>query len=188
MSYKQKTIERTLSRNENNIATLEPNTAAKVRELVRLVWQRHGILLLIYSAYRSPEEQAELYATYLNGGALAAPPLLSFHNYRLAVDVVPLKFDGSADWKSKHWDKVGAIGEEVGLNWGKSFGDKPHFENRDFGTVAQLKAQGGIKYAQEKAGELVQVAKRNPIKTAAIIGGTILISYVLYKSIYGRDS
>ena len=187
MAYSQNTINKTLARNEAALESLEANTAAKVRQLVRLAWDRYGILLLLYSGYRSPEEQADLYAKYLAGGALAAPPLLSFHNYGLAVDLVPLKESGAADWNSKNWDKIGALGKEVGLNWGKSFGDKPHFENRDFGTVAQLKAQGGIKYAKEQTTELIKVAQRNPIKTGLIIVGISLTAYVLYKSIYGRD-
>jgi hypothetical protein len=47
-----------------------------------------GEPIQVNSAYRSNEEQAELYAAYLNGtGNLAAPPGQSNHNHGSAVDV-----------------------------------------------------------------------------------------------------
>lgn len=89
----------------------------------------HGIDLLITSTYRDKESQDALYAqrpkvTNSRGGQ-------SFHNYRVAYDVVPIQ-NGKCLWNDDVlWHKVGAIGKELGLTWGgdfKSIKDFPHFQ------------------------------------------------------------
>lgn len=84
--------------------------------------------------YRSNEEQAALWAKYQAGGALAAPPGRSAHNYGLAVDVVP---DGSPapglqpDFDTKHpaWIWLfDAVFHHPRLHSGRSFRDADHIE------------------------------------------------------------
>jgi len=94
-----------------------------------------GIDLLITSTYRDLESQDALYAqgrttpgsivTNAKGGQ-------SFHNYRCAIDIVPL-VNGKADWNGSHpvWAEIGEIGKECGLDWAgewKSFKELAHFQ------------------------------------------------------------
>jgi len=99
-----------------------------------------GIDLLITCTYRDNDAQNALYAqgrtapgrkvTNARGGQ-------SFHNYRVAYDVVPLR-NGKPVWGTTGedgvlWEKVGALGEIWGLEWAgrwtrmKEF---PHFQYR----------------------------------------------------------
>lgn len=121
---------------------------------------RTNIDIIITSTYRSPEEQDALYAqgrtkpgpivTKAKGGQ-------SKHNFRqadgtpasLAFDIVPLR-NGIPVWGSKGngidldptdddtddlelWQKVGAIGVNLGLVWygspGAEFKEFPHFQH-----------------------------------------------------------
>jgi peptidoglycan L-alanyl-D-glutamate endopeptidase CwlK len=100
-----------------------------------------GITLLVYCTYRDNESQDALYAqgrttkgaivTKVKGG-------MSFHNYRIAFDAVPL-INGKEQWDNVTlWKRVGAVAEQAGLNWGGSwqgFVDKPHFQNTKFNGV-----------------------------------------------------
>lgn len=60
-----------------------------------------------------------------------AGPGESWHNYRRAVDCVPLDEDGQPLWEQDHilWPVYGDLCAEVGLHWGGSwerFSDLPH--------------------------------------------------------------
>jgi peptidoglycan L-alanyl-D-glutamate endopeptidase CwlK len=97
-----------------------------------------GIDLLVTSTYRSTAEQNALYAqgrtkpgkkvTNAKGGQ-------SFHNHRLAYDVVPLR-NGKPVWGTtgedgKLWQRVGELGEAAGLEWAgrwTKFKEFPHFQ------------------------------------------------------------
>jgi peptidoglycan L-alanyl-D-glutamate endopeptidase CwlK len=117
----------------------------KVKALAELLSQKCkeiGITLSIYYTYRSLEEQDRLYAqgrttpgkivTYAKGGQ-------SYHNYRVAFDCAPT-INGKIDWNNiKLFNKVGEIGESIGLTWGGRFTkvkngriipipDLPHFQ------------------------------------------------------------
>lgn len=88
----------------------------------------------IYFTYRTIAEQNDLYAqgrtkpgkvvTNAKGGQ-------SYHNYGLAFDAAPL-VNGDIDWDNEAlFNKMGKIGQSVGLEWGgswKSFKDTPHFQ------------------------------------------------------------
>lgn len=95
---------------------------------------------------RSFETQA---ATYAQGRSTPGPvvtnakPGDSYHQYGLAVDVVPTVYKGLPDWNpgGPLWAQIGAIGERAGLTWGGRWStpDKPHFEFRA-APLAELKA------------------------------------------------
>lgn len=90
----------------------------------------------VVSGYRSLEEQAKLWDAYrLRGGAKAAPPGSSAHNYGLAVDVV-LDVDPDAPGLQPSWDiklagwgwlKARSIPHPT-LQNGWRFGDWPHIQ------------------------------------------------------------
>lgn len=128
---------------ENKIQTLHPAVRDKAREFISLA-EKEGINLRVTSALRTWEEQAALYAQgRTSPGSIVtnAKPGESFHNYGTAFDVVPI-VNGSADWDSKEWNKIGILGKSVGFKWGGDFtsiNDRPHFEMNFGKTLAQLK-------------------------------------------------
>ena len=113
-----------------------------------------GIDLLITCTYRSPEEQDKLYAqgrttpgnivTNAKGGE-------SFHNYRIAYDVVPIR-NGKPVWGTtgddgKLWATVGALGKAQGLEWAgewKIFKEFPHFQFTGGHSLSHFKAGGTL--------------------------------------------
>lgn len=91
-----------------------------------------GIDFIVTSTFRDKASQDDIFAqgrtkpgikaTYARGG-------WSFHQYRLAFDIA-IKVDGKVNWKRYDlYNKAGEIGKKVGLTWGGSFGDTPHFQN-----------------------------------------------------------
>jgi peptidoglycan L-alanyl-D-glutamate endopeptidase CwlK len=92
-----------------------------------------GIDLLITSTYRDAESQNALF----NQGRTTPGHIVtnaragySFHNFKVAMDVVPL-VDGKADWNSPKWSQIGQIGRGVGLFWGHDwihFKEMAHFQ------------------------------------------------------------
>ena len=100
-----------------------------------------GIDIIITSTYRSAQEQNALYAqgrTVAGKKVTNAKGGQSFHNFRLAFDVVPL-IAGKAVWgDNKLWDRIGAIGKGVGLEWAgdwKNFKEMAHFQLTDGLTI-----------------------------------------------------
>lgn len=102
-----------------------------------------GVDLLVTCTYRSPAEQAALYAQgRTTAGAIVtmAKPGQSMHNISqagipasLAVDVVPLRL-GKPVWDARDpmWAIVGKCGKDAGLEWGgewKTFREFPHFQH-----------------------------------------------------------
>lgn len=109
-----------------------------------------GIEVIVTSTYRDHEAQAELYArgrTAPGRRVTNARPGESWHNWRLAFDVVPLRH-GKCVWGTagdgidddptdddtddlELWQRVGEIGEACGLEWAgrwTSFKEFPHFQ------------------------------------------------------------
>jgi peptidoglycan L-alanyl-D-glutamate endopeptidase CwlK len=112
--------------------------------------EKAGIDILITSTYRDRESQNALYAqgrtrpgrrvTNARGGQ-------SYHNWRVAFDVVPLRH-GKPVWGTRGngidnnpdddltdelelWQSVGAIGKACGLEWAgdwRRFKEFPHFQ------------------------------------------------------------
>lgn len=128
---------------ENKIQTLHPAVRDKAREFISLA-EKEGINLRVTSALRTWDEQAALYAQgRTSPGSIVtnAKPGESFHNYGTAFDVVPI-VNGSADWDSKEWNRIGILGKSLGFKWGGDFtsiNDRPHFEMNFGKTLAQLK-------------------------------------------------
>jgi len=104
-----------------------------------------GIDLLITSTYRDNTSQNVLYAqgrTTPGKKVTNAKAGQSWHNYRCAVDVVPV-VAGKPRWdvKDEVWQQVGALGKAAGLEWAgdwKKFKEYPHFQYTGGLTLAQL--------------------------------------------------
>jgi peptidoglycan L-alanyl-D-glutamate endopeptidase CwlK len=134
------------------LATLRPATRAKVA-----AWlddcQAAGLLIYVYEGYRTPERQAELYAqgrTKPGKEVTKAGPWQSMHQYKLAIDFVPLKphakADGmfDADWdNTKAYAKAHALAVKRGLR--KISWETPHLEDAAYRDWKHAKEVFGTK-------------------------------------------
>jgi len=106
-----------------------------------------GIDLLVTSTYRDIESQEALYdqgRTTEGKIVTNARGNQSFHNFRCAIDIVPL-VNGKPDWDGSHpvWAKIGSLGKAAGLDWAgewKSFKELAHFQYTGGLTLADLNA------------------------------------------------
>jgi len=117
-----------------------------------------GLDIIVTSTFRDQEAQAELYArgrTKPGRIVTNAAPGWSWHNWRCAFDVVPLR-RGKPVWGTagngidddptdddaddlEIWERVGQVGEFVGLEWAgrwTRFREFPHFQHT-FGRTIQ---------------------------------------------------
>lgn len=131
--------------NSRNINDLHPRVKSLCEQFIEKC-KESGINVTITSTYRDNESQNDLYAqgrtkpgkrvTNAKGGQ-------SIHNYKLAFDFVPVT-NGKAIWNDEAlWNKCGAIGQSLGLEWGgswKTFKDKPHMQFTDGLTLSDLQA------------------------------------------------
>jgi len=117
-------------RSEKNLATVQPQLAKLGRELLRRL-AAEGLTFKVTSGNRTKAEQAALYA---KGRTTKGPKVTWTMNSRhiggRAIDLT--LFSGKNPvWESKHYDRAGQIGEELGLVWGgrwRRTPDRPHFE------------------------------------------------------------
>jgi len=131
--------------NSRSLDELLPEVKSRVEHFIALC-QDNGIDLLVTSTYRDAESQDALYAqgrttkgfivTNAKGGE-------SYHNFRCAVDVVPI-VGGKPDWDTAHpvWESVAILGKQSGLEWAgdwKTFKEMAHFQYTGGLTIAQLK-------------------------------------------------
>jgi len=131
--------------NSRDIAELHPKVKEMAEAMLALC-KDNGIDIILTSTYRDIESQNTLYAqgrtspgkkvTNAKGGQ-------SMHNWRVAFDVVPI-VNGKAVWNDDNlWNRVGEIGESVGLEWGgrwSKFIDKPHLQFTQGLTLADFNA------------------------------------------------
>ena len=105
---------------------------------------------MVTSTYRDNESQNSLYSqgrTTAGRIVTNAKTGQSFHNYRCAVDVVPI-VNGKPAWnvKDEVWQTIGKLGKAEGLEWAgdwKRFKEYPHFQYTGGLNLAQL--QKGVK-------------------------------------------
>lgn len=100
-----------------------------------------GLNIKITDCVRTQTEQNKLGASVTN-----AKYPYSFHNWGLAFDICFNDKNNAYPNDNKLWEKVGKIGESLGLEWGgrwKNPVDRPHFQLNAYGTVTHLiKAYG----------------------------------------------
>ena len=132
--------------NSRSLDELIPQAKERVEKFLELC-KANDIDLLVTSTFRDFDSQTALY----NQGRTTEGKIVtnakagdSWHNWRCAVDVVPL-VNGKAMWDTSNpvWAKVGELGKEAGLEWAgewKSFKELAHFQYTGGLTIAQLKA------------------------------------------------
>ena len=130
--------------NSRSLDDLLPAVKVRVEKFINSA-KDAGIDLLVTSTYRDNESQNALYAqgrTKQGRIVTNAKAGQSFHNYRCAVDVVPL-INGKPVWDAENdiWQKVGDLGIAAGLEWaGKwtKFKEMPHFQYTNGLNLADL--------------------------------------------------
>lgn len=130
--------------NSRKLEDLLPHVRTRVEAFLKAA-DEAGIDLLVTSTYRDNASQDALYAqgrTKPGRIVTNAKAGQSFHNYRCAVDVVPVR-NGKPVWDSKDpvWQTVGRLGKAAGLEWAgdwKRFKEFPHFQYTGGLTLAQL--------------------------------------------------
>ena len=111
--------------------------------------EAEGIDLVVTCTYRDDEAQDALYAqgrTVKGIRVTNAKAGQSFHQFRVALDVVPMR-NGKPVWNTsgedgKLWKRVGAIGKSCGFEWAgdwKTFKEYPHFQYTAGLTLEQLR-------------------------------------------------
>ncbi|UUZ54615.1 M15 family metallopeptidase [Massilia sp. H-1] len=132
------------ARSEKCIATLHPSVQpyARVMEKAKSV----GITIKIISGLRTYEEQNALYAQ----GRTAPGRIVtnaragqSNHNFGIAFDIGVFE-SGQYKGESPKYKVVGALGVELGLEWGgnwKTIHDEPHFQLRPIWADALAEKQ-----------------------------------------------
>jgi peptidoglycan LD-endopeptidase CwlK len=136
-------LQELLNKAEKRLSLIHPELRLKARELIKRAYDK-GIYVIVSQGLRTITEQNALYAqgrtapgkivTNAKGGT-------SYHNYGLAFDFAisnsngtVVYWDTSIDTNkdgAKDWYQVGAIGQQLGLEWGGSwtgFKDIPHFQ------------------------------------------------------------
>jgi len=136
--------------NSRNLDDLAPPVKQRAEAFIAAA-KAKGIDLLVTSTCRDSESQDALYAqgrTTPGNIVTRAKAGQSWHNWRCALDVVPL-VNGKAIWDDQAiWQQVGEIGKACGLEWAgdwKTFKEYPHFQYTGGLTLAQL--QQGAKIA-----------------------------------------
>ena len=132
--------------NSRKLEDLIPQAKERVERFIALCHEQ-GIDLLVTSTFRDNESQGELYEqgrTKPGKVVTNAKPGESWHNYRCAVDVVPL-VNGKPNWDGSDpiWQTIGELGEQAGLEWAgrwHSFKELAHFQYTGGLTLADLKA------------------------------------------------
>ena len=129
--------------NSRSLDDLLPLVKQRVEAFIEAC-KDEDIDLLVTSTYRDLESQRALFeqGRTLPGKIVTnAPAGQSFHNWRCAVDVVPI-VNGKAIWDDEAlWQKIGLIGEHCGLTWAgrwKTFKETAHFQYTGGLTIAQL--------------------------------------------------
>jgi peptidoglycan L-alanyl-D-glutamate endopeptidase CwlK len=136
--------------NSRSLGDLLPPVQQRVVQFLSLA-KEAGIDLIVTSTYRDAASQEALYAqgrTKPGRIVTNAKAGQSWHNWRCAIDVVPVR-NGKPVWDAKDpiWQTVGQLGKQAGLEWAgdwKRFKEFPHFQYTGGLTLAQLQAGAKI--------------------------------------------
>lgn len=130
---------------------LHPEAQKKVEDLIKAC-EKAGLKIGISECLRTVAEQDALYAKgrTVKGSIVTnakGSQYESMHQWGIAFDFYRNDGKGAYENKDGFFQKVGKIGQSLGLEWGgswKSFVDMPHFQLPDWGsTASKLKKQYG---------------------------------------------
>ena len=141
------------------IKTLHPAIQDDSTDFINECEKRGMYVRMCQNPYRTFEMQDYKYAsgrtrkgkilTNAKGGD-------SFHNYKLAEDVVEIK-NGQPLWVNPNWELIGEIGKKFGFEWGGDFkslkGDDGHFQKTFGYSISDLKKM----YAEQGAPDIIDL-------------------------------
>lgn len=121
-------------RSKRIISQLQPPDFQQ--QVIQLMLQglSQGLRPEITEGLRSQDRQDQLYEQgRSNPGQVVTQTRNSMHTKGMAVDIAQLDEHGNITFNAQpdFWDRMGAIGRSLGLNWGgdwSSFKDRPHFQ------------------------------------------------------------
>lgn len=136
-----------ISKSERAMGAVHPRLKALAIELIKRAYHE-GINIRITAGLRTNAEQQRLYnqgRTTPGNIVTNARPGQSIHNFGLAIDFVLVNdADTTVSWTvNKEWRRVGAIGKQLGFQWGgdwTSFRDYPHLDLQRGMSLANLRA------------------------------------------------
>jgi peptidoglycan L-alanyl-D-glutamate endopeptidase CwlK len=118
------------------LAKLHPKVRQDFQDFIEQCENTYDVTIRIVQGLRTFEEQQAIYDQgRTKPGAIVtkAPPGSSYHNYGMAVDVVPLTADKKGlDW-NYDFSKWAILGTKWGISWGGNwtgFKDLDHFEEK----------------------------------------------------------
>ena len=129
-----------------DINLLHPSLRPKAEELIKKA-KAAGYEIIITQTLRTKAEQDALYAQgRTKPGNIVTNAIYpqSLHCWGVAFDIAVV-INGKANWDIRHYDKIGPLGESLGLVWGgrwKNFPDRPHFELPGYKWSTLLKQYG----------------------------------------------
>lgn len=113
--------------------------------------KEEGIDVLVYCTYRDAAEQDELYKqgrTVVGKIVTNAKGGESLHQYRVAIDCVPMA-NGKPQWDDVHtYYKMGQLAKKHGIEWAGDwvkFKETAHFQYTQGLTLADFKAGKELK-------------------------------------------
>lgn len=124
-----------------DITLCHPRLQALAAKLIEEC-NKQGLTIKIGETLRTVAEQDALYAQGRTqpGSIVTNAPgssYSSYHQWGTAFDIYRADGQGAYNEAGKFFEKVGAIGVAIGLEWGgnwKSIVDKPHFQLPDWGS------------------------------------------------------
>lgn len=136
-----------IAKSERSMGAVHPRLKALAIELIKRAYHE-GINIRITAGHRTHAEQQRLYnqgRTTPGNIVTNARPGQSIHNFGLAIDYVLVNEDDTnVSWAvTKQWRRVGAIGKQLGFQWGgdwTSFRDYPHLDLQRGMSLANLRA------------------------------------------------
>lgn len=145
---------------EDRIKLINPVLADKVREMAKIL-EEEGITFRVVQGLRTNDEQQKLYdqGRSLPGRIVTnAKAGQSWHNFGLAVDVVPMN-GKTPNWNDvASFERIIAVAESLGMKSGKSWRDQPHlqltgrFSTSPNDEVRSLYASGGMNEVWKQSG------------------------------------
>jgi peptidoglycan L-alanyl-D-glutamate endopeptidase CwlK len=135
--------------NSRDLNDLHPKVKAMAEKFLAKC-KEHGLDILVTSTYRDNESQNALYAqgrTTAGKKVTNAKGGQSWHNYKLALDFVPI-VNGKAQWAdTAAFTKAGHIAKEVGFEWA---GDWVKFKE-----LAHIQFTNGLTLKDLQAGKTI---------------------------------
>ena len=124
-----------------DISMLHPTLQTKIAQLKNKC-KAQGLIIGISECYRTVKEQDYLYSKGRTIGIKGktvtnakGSSYQSFHQWRTAVDFYRNDGKGAYNNSDGFFEKVGKIGQSIGLQWGAEWGDNPHFQLPDWGST-----------------------------------------------------